>query len=164
MSNLGVEKALNKLGISLIRTNVGDKYVSEELAKNQLLIGAEQSGHIILNNIFPTGDGVLNAIQIVNACVQLNKKLSQFIDFEPCKQKTINVFVKDKDSLMKNPELINEVSIKNNQIAGYGRILVRKSGTEPCIRVMVESVSQDICDKYSQELTDFIKGLNFNIK
>lgn len=164
MSNLGVEKALNKLGISLIRTNVGDKYVSEELAKNQLLIGAEQSGHIILNNIFPTGDGVLNAIQIVNACVQLNKKLSQFIDFEPCKQKTINVFVKDKDLLMKNPELINEVSIKNNQIAGYGRILVRKSGTEPCIRVMVESVSQDICDKYSQELTDFIKGLNFNIK
>lgn len=160
MSNLGVEKALNNMGISLVRTNVGDKYVSEALINNNLLIGAEQSGHIILYDIFPTGDGVLNAIQVVNACVQSNKKLSQFIDYKPYKQTTINVFVKDKDAIMQKTELTKQVSTQNNKIAGQGRILVRKSGTEPCIRVMVESASQDICNKYSQELVEFIKDLD----
>lgn len=160
MSNLGVEKALNNIGISLVRTNVGDKYVSEALINNNLLIGAEQSGHIILYDIFPTGDGVLNAIQVVNACVQSNKKLSQFIDYKPYKQTTINVFVKDKDAIMQKTELTKQVSMQNNKIAGQGRILVRKSGTEPCIRVMVESASQDICNKYSQELVEFIKDLD----
>lgn len=160
MSNLGVEKALNNIGISLVRTNVGDKYVSEALINNNLLIGAEQSGHIILYDIFPTGDGVLNAIQVVNACVQSNKKLSQFIDYKPYKQTTINVFVKDKDAIMQKTELTKQVSMQNNKIAGQGRILVRKSGTEPCIRVMVESVSQDVCNKYSQELVEFIKDLD----
>lgn len=161
MSNLGVEKALNNIGISLVRTNVGDKYVSEALINNNLLIGAEQSGHIILYDIFPTGDGVLNAIQVVNACVQSNKKLSQFIDYKPYKQTTINVFVKDKDAIMQKTELTKQVSMQNNKIAGQGRILVRKSGTEPCIRVMVESASQDICNKYSQELVEFIKDLDY---
>ena len=160
MSNLGVEKALNNIGISLVRTNVGDKYVSEALINNNLLIGAEQSGHIILYDIFPTGDGVLNAIQVVNACVQSNKKLSQFIDYKPYKQTTINVFVKDKDAIMQKTELTKQVSMQNNKIAGQGRILVRKSGTEPCIRVMVESASQDICNKYSQGLVEFIKDLD----
>ena len=161
MSNLGVEKALNNIGISLVRTNVGDKYVSEALINNNLLIGAEQSGHIILYDIFPTGDGVLNAIQVVNACVQSNKKLSQFIDYKPYKQTTINVFFYFKDAIMQKTELTKQVSMQNNKIAGQGRILVRKSGTEPCIRVMVESASQDICNKYSQELVEFIKDLDY---
>ncbi len=160
MSNLGVEKALNNMEISLIRTNVGDKYVSEALLKKQLLIGAEPSGHIILYDVFSTGDGVLNAVQVVNACVQSNKKLSQFIDYKPYKQTTINVFVKNKDAIMQKTELTKQVLVQNNKIAKQGRILVRKSGTEPCIRVMAESASQDICDKYCQELAKVIKNLD----
>ena len=166
ITNLGIEKALNSLGINLIRTNVGDKYVSAELENKDLVLGAEQSGHILLKDKLSTGDGILSALAVAEICALNNKKLSEFFNFDLYEQTAINVEVKDKDAIF-NCKQLQDVIIEQKELLGdLGRIIVRKSGTEPVIRVMVESENEQINKLIANEIKTSIihinESFNFN--
>lgn len=138
MSNQGFEMALNKRGIKLHRTKVGDRYILEELSRLGASLGGEQSGHIIISNLLPTGDGLLAAVQTLKAIQTSGKSLSAWCrDITPLPQATTNIEVDSKskaeDSVL---EKFSEAETKS--LSGKGRVLVRASGTEPLIRVMVE--------------------------
>lgn len=154
MTNKGVENALNKKGISLIRTDVGDKYINEKLEQNNLLIGGEQSGHIFVKDKLMTGDGILNALLVAYICEKSNKKLSEFFDFSLHNQCMLNIPVKNKMKIISSKKLLLCKETEEKKLANSGRILVRASGTEPCVRVMVETEteqkSKEIADKIAK--------------
>jgi len=138
MSNYGLEKFFQKEGIKFIRANVGDRYVKEKMQKNKFNLGGEQSGHIILGKFATTGDGLLVALESLFA-LRKGKKASNFFEkFKKIPQLLKNIDVKDK-SIINKPEIKNSIKIASKLIKGKGRILVRRSGTEPKIRVMGES-------------------------
>ncbi|MCL4360736.1 phosphoglucosamine mutase [Candidatus Dependentiae bacterium] len=157
MSNQGLENYLKNKNMNLIRTSVGDKYIYEQLTQNNLLLGAEQSGHIILKNILPTGDGIISALKVLETVIET--KNWNLETFEKFPQVLLNVPVKFKVDLSKSPyyEIINssQKSLIN------GRLLVRFSGTENCLRIMVEekdeiianNICYDLADKLQKELT-----------
>ena len=160
LSNMGFEKYLDSKGIGLIRANVGDRYVLEKMKEYGLNIGGEQSGHILMLDYNTTGDGVLSSIQLVAAMLESGKTLNELVEeIELWPQKSQNIMVsKDKKSTWEtNIELINFIKEKEKEIQGKGRILVRASGTESLIRVMVEAETQEIVDKYVKELSDKIE-------
>lgn len=160
LSNMGFEKYLDSKGIGLIRANVGDRYVLEKMKEYGLNIGGEQSGHILMLDYNTTGDGVLSSIQLVAAMLESGKTLNELVEeIELWPQKSQNIMVsKDKKSTWEtNIELINFIKEKEKEIQGKGRILVRASGTESLIRVMVEAETQEIVDKYVKELADKIE-------
>lgn len=160
LSNMGFEKYLDSKGIGLIRANVGDRYVLEKMKEYGLNIGGEQSGHILMLDYNTTGDGVLSSIQLVAAMLESGKTLNELVEeIELWPQKSQNIMVsKDKKSTWEtNLELINFIKEKEKEIQGKGRILVRASGTESLIRVMVEAETQEIVDKYVKELADKIE-------
>lgn len=144
MTNLGVEKALYEKGITLARVDVGDKYINEELEKKNLILGAEQSGHILMKDKHSTGDGILSALVVTEICEEKKKSLSEFFNFERYKQTSINVCVKNRDKVFESVKLKNEIEKQNKILKNKGRILVRKSGTEPLIRIMVESLDENL--------------------
>ena len=155
MTNLGVEKALNEKGVCLVRVDVGDKFINEKLEKENLLLGAEQSGHVLMKDKHITGDGILSALFVCEICLKNNKKLSKFFDFEKYKQTTKNVLVKNKDEVI---EKLQPVIEKQNRVLGEsGRLLVRKSGTEPLIRIMVESKDEKMNCEIAEEIEKEIK-------
>ena len=161
LSNMGFEKYLDSKGIGLIRANVGDRYVLEKMKEYGLNIGGEQSGHILMLDYNTTGDGVLSSIQLVAAMLESGKTLNELVEeIELWPQKSQNIMVsKDKKSTWEtNIELINFIKEKEKEIQGKGRILVRASGTESLIRVMVEAETQEIVDKYVKELADKIEN------
>lgn len=161
-SNMGFEKDLDKNGIGLIRANVGDRYVLEKMKEHGLNLGGEQSGHIIMLDYNTTGDGVLSSMQLVAAIKESGKKLSELVsDIKLWPQKLVNTEVsKDKkQTWAENKELIDFIKAKEKEIEGKGRILVRASGTEPLIRVMVEAETQEIVDNYTEVLVDKVKEL-----
>ncbi len=159
-TNMGVEKALQKQGIELIRTDIGDKYVSGKLIEKGLLIGGEQSGHIITRDKLSTGDGVLNALMIASICAGDGKKLSEYFDFELYKQANINVPVADKMRVI-NSERLSEITDKEEkELEGKGRIMIRVSGTEPYIRVMVETEDEQLSKTTAQKLAEVITQIN----
>ncbi len=161
LSNMGFEKYLDSKGIGLIRANVGDRYVLEKMKEYGLNIGGEQSGHILMLDYNTTGDGVLSSIQLVAAMLESGKTLNELVEeIELWPQKSQNIMVsKDKKSTWEtNLELINFIKEKEKEIQGKGRILVRASGTESLIRVMVEAETQEIVDKYVKELADKIEN------
>lgn len=160
MSNLGMEKALNAQGITLTRTDVGDKYVNAELERNNLLLGAEQSGHILIKDKHSTGDGILSAIMVADTCVRNNKKLSEFFDFELYKQSMINVQIEKRDEVFASTELAKVIEEQTFILGDDGRIIVRKSGTEPLIRIMVESNNEYINNMISSKIETTILKLN----
>lgn len=162
-TNLGVEKALNREGIKLIRTEIGDKYVSSKLYEQNLLLGGEQSGHIIVQKYLPTGDGLLSALLLSYIIVCENKKLSKFIDFKPFKQTNINVFVKNKVEVINSEKLSLKINEINSILNGIGRVMVRVSGTEPCIRVMVETEDDVVSQKYANEIALIVKQVDSEI-
>ena len=156
LSNMGFEKYLDEKGIGLIRANVGDRYVLEKMKEYGLNIGGEQSGHILMLDYNTTGDGVLSSIQLVAAVLESGKTLRELVKgIELWPQDSKNIFVaKEKKATWEtNKELIDFIKAKEKEIAGKGRILVRASGTESLIRVMVEAESQEIVDKYVAELS-----------
>ena len=158
MSNIGLYKALDALGIGYEKTDVGDKYVYENMRKNGHLIGGEQSGHIIFGKYATTGDGMLTAIKIMQ--VMLDKKLPLSKLAEPVKiypQLLLNVKVSDKDAVLADSQIKDAVSKVEEDLKGDGRVLLRKSGTEPLIRVMVEASTDEICREKAQSLADIIK-------
>lgn len=157
MSNLGLYKAFDKAGISYEKTAVGDKYVNENMVANNHCLGGEQSGHIIFSKYASTGDGILTALMLME--VILNKKQSLG---ELCRPVTIypqllkNVRVADKVAARENSAVQAAVQKVADELGDDGRILVRESGTEPLIRVMVEAATDELCLKYVDSVIDVI--------
>ena len=159
-SNMGVEIALRNKGINLIRTDIGDKYVGEKLNEKGLLIGGEQSGHIFLKDKHITGDGILNSLQVAKICKKTKKSLSSFFDFELYKQTNINVSVRDKMRVI-NSEILNKaISKEQEKIGEDGRIMIRVSGTEPFIRIMVETKDEKLSMETAKDLENVIIKIN----
>ncbi len=138
-TNLAIELALKEKGIDFIRTDIGDKYVLEKLVDQNLSVGGEQSGHVILKDVQTTGDGILTAIFLANLLVEQNKKASQLCTVELFPQTNLNVIVKDKYKVMNNTDLMDALFKFNNELGKDGRLMLRASGTEPKVRIMVES-------------------------
>ncbi len=159
-TNMGVEQALKDKGINLIRTDIGDKYVSAALIEKDLLIGGEQSGHIIVRDKLGTGDGVLNALHLAEIVASGNKKLSEYVDFELYKQCNINVRVNDKMRIINSAELTNMRDEQEKLLGDTGRIMLRVSGTEPYIRVMVETKDEKKSTEVAKLFEELIKELN----
>lgn len=139
MSSCGLEEALKRYSVSVIRTSVGDRYVYEEMIKSGVVIGGEQSGHILLLNYAPTGDGVLTALQIAAIVVEEECPLSELAsEMKDLPQILLNVPVANKDNLNKDNKIEDVIKECESRLMGRGRILVRPSGTEPLVRVMAE--------------------------
>lgn len=148
MSNLGLINALKAKDIGVVITDVGDKYVAAEISQNGYQVGGEQSGHIIISKYASTGDGILTAIIITEALVQ-KKTFASALPFglKILPQKLVNVAVTDKDKIMNDPKILQYIEDTNKALDGSGRLLLRKSGTESLIRIMVEAGSEADCDK-----------------
>ncbi len=147
MANLGLFKALEKENIQVIKTQVGDKYVYDEMLKNNYVLGGEQSGHIIFKQHATTGDGLLTALAILYVMQETNKTLIELEDgLVIYPQMLKNVEVNDKASVLNSPSLKQAIKDSENRLQGNGRVLVRPSGTEPLLRVMVEAESLEICE------------------
>ena len=162
LSNMGFEKYLEEKGIGLIRANVGDRYVLEKMKKFGLNVGGEQSGHILMLDYNTTGDGVLSSIQLVSAILDSGKSLNELIkDIKLWPQKSQNIIVvKEKKATWdSNEELMNFIKEKEEEINKKGRVLVRASGTEPLIRVMVEAETMEIVDKYVKILSEKVQEI-----
>ena len=158
MSNFGLYKALDKVGIEYEKTKFGDKYVYENMVTNGHRIGGEQSGHIIFTKYATTGDGILTAMKMMEVMIAKDKPLSELA--APCQfypQVLKNVRVKSKPDAQNDPDVQAAVAKVAEALGDDGRILVRESGTEPVIRVMVEAGSDEICEKYVDEVIDVIK-------
>lgn len=157
MSNLGLYKALDCAGIRYEKTAVGDKYVNENMTLNGHSLGGEQSGHIIFSKHATTGDGVLTSLKIMEAMLEQKQPLSKLV--EPVKiypQLLQNVRVNDKKTAQEDPDVIAAVKAVEKELGDDGRILVRQSGTEPLIRVMVEAKTDEICQKYVKQVVDVL--------
>ena len=142
-------KALDELGIGYEQTAVGDKYVAENMLKNGYSIGGEQSGHIIFSKYAATGDGILTSLMVMEACIEKKATLCDLAnDMKEYPQLLRNVRVADKKTARENPKVIAAVEAAAEALGSDGRILVRESGTEPVIRVMVEAGTDDLCKTY----------------
>ena len=160
MSNSGFFASLEDVGIKCEQTNVGDRFVYECMQEKGYDLGGEQSGHIIIKKYATTGDGILTAIMVTEEICDSKLSLAELV--EPVKlypQYTKNVRVKDKLGVLKDKDVLDSKKEVERQIAGKGRVLLRQSGTEPVIRVMVECESEEKCKEYAQIITDtIIKG------
>lgn len=161
MSNLGLLKALEKEGIKAEIVPVGDKYIQKSILDNGYSLGGEQSGHIILGDILNTGDGILTAVQLLNVLNDFSSIEEAFAAFNKYPQKLVNVVVENKDAVVEFPGLIEEIKRHSEELGDLGRILVRKSGTEPFVRVMVEAETQELCDYHANHLVTYIQSLGF---
>src|SRR5581483_5433416 len=159
MSNLGLEKALEREGIRLTRTPVGDKYVLEEMVKLDAAIGGEQSGHVIFRQHSTTGDGMLTALRVFETAQRTGQGLDELTaDLRVYPQKLVNVRVRNKKSLTEVPEVAREIRLVEEALGGAGRVLVRFSGTEPLARVMVEGPDMACVDRYTARIADAIRA------
>ena len=164
MSNFGLYKAFDELGIDYAKTKVGDKYVYEYMMTNGCRIGGEQSGHIIFSKYASTGDGILTSLKMMEVMMAKKKTLSQL-----CEGLTIypqvlkNVRVSDKAAAQADPDVCAAVAQVSAKLGDSGRILVRESGTEPLIRVMVEAQSQEICQESVDTVVDVIKRKGYAV-
>lgn len=158
MSNLGLEKALERDGIRMVRTPVGDKYVLEEMVRRGASLGGEQSGHVILREFATTGDGILTALRTIETACKAGKGLDELTaDLRVYPQKLVNVRVREKKSLNDVPAVKREIEHVENAFAGTGRVLVRFSGTEPLARVMVEGPDAQQVENFSTRIADAIR-------
>ncbi len=159
MSNFGLYKAFDKMGISYAKTQVGDKYVYEYMARNGCRLGGEQSGHIIISKYANTGDGILTSLKMMEVILSKKQTLSEL-----CKglkiypQKLQNVRVKDKRAAQNDPAVREAVEQVAQALGDSGRILVRESGTEPVVRVMVEAPTQEQCENYVNQVVAVIES------
>ncbi|MCV9884246.1 phosphoglucosamine mutase [Metabacillus halosaccharovorans] len=158
MSNLGFYKALEEQDIKSIPTAVGDRYVVEEMKKNDYNLGGEQSGHIIFLDYNTTGDGLLSGLQLVNIMKLTGKKLSELAnEMKKYPQLLINVKVTDKYKVTENEKVSKIISAVEQEMDGNGRILVRPSGTEPLVRVMAEAPTEEQCRDYVERIVAVVK-------
>ena len=158
MSNFGLYKAFDELGIGYAKTAVGDKYVYEYMQKNGCRLGGEQSGHIIFSKYASTGDGILTSLKMMEVMMAKKMKMSQLTeDLHIYPQVLVNVKVKDKAVVQADKDVQDAVQKVADALGDTGRILVRESGTEPLIRVMVEAETEEICRKYVDNVVSVIK-------
>lgn len=159
MSNFGLYQALDEVGIKYKKTDVGDRFVSECMRENDHLLGGEQSGHIIFGKYAMTGDGVLTAIKVMQAMIDRDMPLSKLAD--PCRmypQVLKNVQVDDKDGTLNDPAVKAAVKAAEEKLAGSGRVLLRKSGTEPVLRVMAEAREKMACEEAVNTMIDAMRA------
>ena len=155
MTNKGLEKKFNDHGIELVRTDVGDRYVKERMIQENINIGGEQSGHIIMRDFTNTGDGMVVALQILSVLISNKKNVSSLMKFfEPIPQKLINVQVHSRD-ILENEKTNNFFSQIKEKVADQGRIIVRMSGTEPLLRVMVECETEKRLNEISDQVEKY---------
>lgn len=158
MSNMGLYKAFDELGINYEKTAVGDKYVYENMLANGHRLGGEQSGHIIFSKYASTGDGILTSIKLMEVILERKTTLSKLaapVRIYP--QLLENVRVADKEAALAAPALLAAVKQAEQELGDNGRVLIRPSGTEPVIRVMVEAETDEICRKYVNRLAAEVK-------
>ena len=164
MSNIGFYKAIEENGLQSVKTAVGDRYVVEEMRNNDYSLGGEQSGHIILMNYATTGDGILTAVKLADIIKSSGKSLEELaneVSIYP--QKLVNIKVVDKKSAMEDAEILAECEKVEKELEGNGRILLRASGTENLIRVMVEASSDELTDKYCEQVAKIVRE-KFEVK
>ena len=155
MSNLGLEDGIKKLGYKFIRADVGDKYVSEMLTKKGWMLGGETSGHIICKDLVSTGDGTIAALKVISSLLILEKKPSEILsNYSKMPQVNEAVQIKNKD-IVNDKDLQKLVKDVESDIT-VGRVLVRPSGTEPKIRIMIEAPEKDVAEKYTKDIKDLI--------
>ncbi|HFJ6558388.1 TPA: phosphoglucosamine mutase, partial [Enterococcus faecium] len=158
MSNLGFHKAVEGIGLKDVVTQVGDRYVVEEMRKNDYNFGGEQSGHMIFLDFNTTGDGMLSGIQLLNIMKQTGKKLSELaaeVTIYP--QKLVNIRVSDKNGAMDVPAIKKVIEEAEAEMGSEGRILVRPSGTEPLLRVMAEAPTDEKVNYYVDKIAAVVK-------
>ena len=158
MSNIGFYKAIEENGLQSVKTAVGDRYVVEEMRNNSYSLGGEQSGHIILMNYATTGDGILTAVKLADIIKKSGKSLEELaneVSIYP--QKLVNIKVVDKKTAMEDEEVLSECTKVEKELEGNGRILLRASGTENLIRVMVEASSDELTDKYCEQVAAIVR-------
>ena len=159
MSNLGLYKACDKIGMKYEQTAVGDKYVYENMLNNGFILGGEQSGHIIFSKHARTGDGILTSLMIMEVVMEKKQTLSKLCeDVKIYPQLLKNVRVTDKQTARENPAVQKAVEDVSSALGNDGRILVRESGTEPVIRVMVEASTDELCEQYVKQVVDVIRS------
>ena len=160
MSNLGFHKALEAQGIKSVTTAVGDRYVVEEMRKNGYNLGGEQSGHIVNLDYNTTGDGLLTGLLLTNIVRKSGKPLSVLAgEMKKFPQVLVNVKVSDKQTVMNHPRLTEIMQKIKTEMNGDGRLLVRPSGTEPLIRVMAEAATEQLCQKYVDQIVTVIQEI-----
>ncbi len=165
MSNFGLYKAFDAAGINYEKTAVGDKYVYENMTKNGHIIGGEDSGHIIFSKYATTGDGLLTAIKVMEVMIAKKVTLSELTKgFVKYPQLLVNVKVTSKKEVNEDADVQAEVKKVAEALGDTGRILVRESGTEPLIRVMVEAKTDEECEKYVYQVVDLIKSKGYEVK
>lgn len=159
MSNLGFHLAVEAEGMTALKTQVGDRYVVEEMRKNGYNLGGEQSGHVVFLEMNTTGDGLLTGIQLLNVMKQTGKKLSELADEVTLyPQELVNVRVSEKEGVMEIPAVKAVIEEVEAEMAGKGRILVRPSGTEPLLRVMAEAETDEKCHDYVMRIVNVVKA------
>ena len=164
MSNFGLYKAFDELGIDYAKTAVGDKYVYEYMMANGCRLGGEQSGHIIFSKYASTGDGILTSLKIMEVMMAKKKPLSELhADLTIYPQVLKNIRVTDKRTAQDDPDVRAAVSEIETRLGDSGRILVRESGTEPVVRVMVEAETEDICREYVDHVLEVIRKKGYAV-
>jgi phosphoglucosamine mutase len=159
MSNIGLEIALREQGIELIRCSVGDKYVMEEMAKRGLRLGGEQSGHVIFSDHLFTGDGIVTALRVLRVMAETRRELADLAaDLKTYPQVLVNVQVREKRDLGGVPAIADAMRKVEGRLAGQGRLLVRYSGTEPLLRIMIEGRDQSEIQSWASELAGTVKA------
>jgi len=158
MSNIGLEIALRNLNIELVRTKVGDKYVMEEMQKRDLSLGGEQSGHLIFSEHLYTGDGLITALSVLHTMAASGRELADLADdLTTYPQVLLNVRVREKAELERIPEIAEVMSSVESRLGTNGRLLVRYSGTEPLLRVMLEGQDPEEIDRWAREIADAVR-------
>lgn len=158
MANLGLYKILDKYNIGNEKTQVGDKYVYQCMKENGYILGGEQSGHIIFSKHATTGDGLLTSLQLLEIMINENKSLNQLTDeLYVYPQLLVNVEVKDKEACLVDTDVLAQCAKVEELLQGDGRVLVRASGTEPLVRVMIEAKSDEVCKQYAETIVEVIK-------
>jgi phosphoglucosamine mutase len=158
MSNIGLEIALRDLGIDLIRAPVGDKYVMEELLKRDLSLGGEQSGHVIFSDYLFTGDGIVTALSVLRTMAESGRELGELAsELKTYPQVLVNVRVRERKDLKTIPEVAAAMSRVEARLDGNGRLLVRYSGTEPLLRIMIEGQDQQEIQGWANEIADAVR-------
>jgi phosphoglucosamine mutase len=157
MSNIGLELALKPLGIALVRTKVGDKYVMEEMQRQNLSLGGEQSGHLIFSEHLFTGDGLITVLSVLRTMAASGRELSDLAnDLTTYPQVLLNVRVREKKDLTAIPEVAEVMKTVEQQLGDNGRLLVRYSGTEPLLRVMLEGQDLQQIDRWAHQIVDAV--------
>jgi len=158
MSNLGLEKSLKNLGLSLIRADVGDRHVLAQMRNQGLNLGGEQSGHIIFLDHNTTGDGILCSLMVLSALIEVGKPMSWVNSLlTKIPQELVSIPVKNKIPFEEVPEILKAVKDSNERLSEIGRIVLRYSGTEPKVRIMVECEDRSICDEIVAEFTELLQ-------